>query len=220
MLTVIITSSIAWTSSSPTVAATRCPAVVRAVSPCAKLLEANAVTIEEQKAEFFALMPSEKLPEVSLDLRGLASKSKDHVQAKVVARQEGTVTRWTDVGTVATLDEASLTDAVAKQRAIIVRWAYLVCNDFETDALLMNPDGPPIELQWFFNSFTPNPIEALMGKKVERKVVPVPRGTVFEEGTRCGFLGKPGRERRGGGVTARYDKIEWPDEPLVGSAFE
>ena len=35
----------------------------------------------------------------------------------------------------------------------------------------------------------------------------------------CGFLGRPGRESRGGGVTARYDRIVFPPTAPEGGAF-
>ena len=57
----------------------RCGALAMAV-------EANAAGAEEQKEAFFELMPSEKLPEVSLDLRAFRSKDKDHTMASVFAR--------------------------------------------------------------------------------------------------------------------------------------
>ena len=33
-----------------------------------------------------------------------------------------------------------------------------------------------------------------------------PESTPFDASLVCGFLGRPGRERRGGGVTATYDR--------------
>lgn len=175
------------------------------------IVEATAACVEEQKAEFFALMPSEKLPEVSLDLRLFASKKDDKFQAKVFARQEGTVARWTDVGTVAVVDEAKFEAAVAKQRALIERWAYEVCNDFETNALLLNRDEP-VELGWAVRP----PKAPFWEKQPTLKPVPVAMGAAFEPSLRCGFLGKVGREYRGGGATARYERIvlgQPPEKP-------
>ena len=34
-----------------------------------------------------------------------------------------------------------------------------------------------------------------------------PESTPFDASLVCGFLGRPGRERRGGGVTARYVRV-------------
>ena len=51
-----------------------------------------------------------------------------------------------------------------------------------------------------------------MGKKPTRNLVTlVPPDTAYEESLRCGFLGKPAREYRGGGVSARYDRIVLED---------
>ena len=177
-------------------------------------IEANNKCAEEQRAEYFALMPSEKLPEVSLDLRAFASKKDDNVQAGVFARQVGTVERYTNVGYVACLDEASLSAAVAKQRDLIVRWAYESCNDFETNALLMKLDdgAEPIQIAWAKQPEPQSMLDKMMGKPAPKNMVTeVPPDTPFDPDTRCGFLGKVSREYRGGGVSSRYERIVLPD---------
>jgi len=170
---------------------------------------------------FFDLMPSEKLPTVSLDLRAYASREEDKgFQAKVFARQEGTVPRWKDVGTVASLNSELLSQAVAKQRPLIARWAYLVCNDFTTGNLLMQVDGPTIELSWATQPPKPGPFDALFGKEIKLELNEVPTGQPFDESMCCGFLGKPGREVKGGGALPRFERIEFPETSPEGSAFE
>ena len=120
---------------------------------------------------------------------------------------------WKNVGYVACLEQADLTPAVAKQRALITRWAYEALNDFETNALLMRIDGPePIELAWALAPPKQSPLDALMGKpKPVNLVTEVPPDAPFSPDLRCGFLGKVSREYRGGGVSARYERIELPE---------
>ena len=190
----------------PAPALHRCGALAMAV-------EANAAAAEEQKKTFFELMPSEVLPEVSLDLRAFRSREKDHTMASIFARQDGTVERWQNVGFVACLDEASISPAVAKQHALIRRWAYEVCNDFETNRLLMDFDrSSEIELAWALPPPKQSPLDALMGKpKPKNLVTEVPANAPFDDALRCGFLGKVSREYRGGGVSARYERIVLSD---------
>ena len=107
-------------------------------------------------------------------------------------------------------------EAFAKQRALIARWAYEVCNDFETNELLMTLDGPPIELGWAIKPPKPSFFDTLSGKPAERaKVTPVPADAAFDEGLTCGFLGKLAREYRGGGVSSRSDRIVLGQPPEV-----
>lgn len=71
---------------------------------------------------------SQKLPSVSLDLRAWASKEEDFFIAGIFARQDGTVPKWKNIGSVATVEEGRITQAVAKQYELIARWAYEVQN--------------------------------------------------------------------------------------------
>jgi len=173
-------------------------------------IEATAACAEEQRSEFFALMPSEELPRVSLDLRLFASKADDHYQAKVYARQEGTVSKWADVGMVAVEEDGLFAAAVAKQRALITRWAYEVCNDFETNELLMNLDDP-IELAWAVQP----PKAPFWEKQLEIRLSTLPTDATFEPDMRCGFLGKVSREYRGGGAMPRFERIVLGQPPAV-----
>ena len=176
----------------------------------ASAIEATPSCAEAQRAEFFALMPSEELPKYSLDVRLFASKKDDNFQAKIFARQDGTVPTWKDVGTIAVCDEAQFGAAVAKQRALIAEWARQVCNDFETNELVINPDEP-VELAWAVKP-PPAPFwEKQPPIKLER--VAVDAG--FEPDLRCGFLGKTAREYRGGGVSPRYERIVLGQPPAV-----
>lgn len=173
-------------------------------------IEATPECAEEQKEEFFALMPSENLPAVSLDLRLFASKADDNFQAQVFARQDGTFPTWKDVGTIATTDEQLFEQAVAKQRPLIERWAYEVCNDFETNELLLDLEKP-VEL-----CYAARPPEVpFWEEKPKLKQVDVPADASFEPSLRCGFLGKTAREYRGGGVMARYERIVLGQPPAV-----
>ena len=187
----------------------------RATTPVASI-EANEQCAQEQRDAYFALMPSQVLPTTSLDLRAWAPKDKDKFEAQVVARQEGNVANWRNIGVVAAMDEASFSAAVAKQRPLIERWAYEVCNDFETNELLMRLDGPPIELGWVIRPKKPSFFEALAGQKAEPAIAtPVPADTGFDDGLECGFLGQLAREFRGGGVSSRSDRIVIGQEPEV-----
>ena len=160
-----------------------------------------------QRESYFAMMPSKKLPTVSLDLRAFASTDDDAFEAAVFARQASTVDDWKNIGTVSADGEAELTAAVARQRPLIERWAYEVCNDFETNELLLDLDAP-IELSWAVKPPKPSFWEALQGKKEDAPVfTPVPEQAAFDEDLSCGFLGVLAREYRGGGVSARYERI-------------
>jgi len=179
-------------------------------------VEATEASAVEQRAQYFALMPSRKLPEVSLDLRAFASKEDDHVEAGVFARQAGTVPEWRNIGVVAAEEDGKLTPAVAKQFDLITRWAYEVCNDFETNTLLMQLDGAPIEIAWAIKPPVPSLFEKLQGKEEEPPAfVEVAPGTAFDDGLRCGFLGSLARQYRGGGVSARNDRIVIGQPPEV-----
>jgi len=178
--------------------------------------EATEAVAQEQRDAYFALMPSKALPTVSLDLRAWADDTNDAVAAGVFARQEGTVPKFKNIGTVSAASEADLTPAVAAQRTLIERWAYEVLNDFETNALKMDPDAP-IELAWAIEPEKPGLFDGLMGKKAEVAVMTTvaPDAACGEEGLRCGFMGVLAREYRGGGVSARYDRIEIGKPPEV-----
>lgn len=191
--------TLAWCGASRVVVNSRAPVRARL---SATAIEATLGGAEAQRAEFFALMPSEKLPGVSLDLRLFASKEEDHFQAKVFARQEGTAPQWKDVGTVAVEKEAQLGEAVSKQRSLIARWAYEAINDFETNELLLDL-GAPLELAYA----TRPPKAPFWEKQAQMVPVPVAEGAPFAPALRCGFLGKISREYRGGGATARYERI-------------
>ena len=173
-------------------------------------IEATAVCAEEQRAEFFALMPSEELPRVSLDLRLFRSKDDDHYQAKVYARQAGTVPAWADVGMVAVEEDGLFEEAVAKQRALISSWAHEVCNDFETNELLIDLEEP-IELAWAVQP----PKAQFWEKQPEIRLTTVPTDATFEPTMRCGFLGKVSREYRGGGAMPRFERIVLGQPPAV-----
>ena len=195
---------------------------------------------------------SQALPTVSLDLRAWADDTNDAVAAGVFARQEGTVPKFKNIGTVSAASEADLTPAVAAQRtraphpncrrpprpphpnchrpacpprpdarrvrcaAVIERWAYEVLNDFETNELKMDPDSP-IELAWAIEPERPGLFDGLMGKKAEVAVMTTVASDAAcgKEGLRCGFMGVLAREYRGGGVSARYDRIEIGKPPEV-----
>ena len=78
--------------------------------------EATEAVAQEQREAYFALMPSKALPTVSLDLRAWADSTNDAVEAGVFARQEGTVPKFKNIGTVSAASETDLTPAVAAQR--------------------------------------------------------------------------------------------------------
>jgi hypothetical protein len=78
--------------------------------------EATEAVAQEQREAYFALMPSKALPTVSLDLRAWADSTDDAVEAGVFARQEGTVPKFKNIGSVSAVSEADLTPAVAAQR--------------------------------------------------------------------------------------------------------
>lgn len=182
-------------------------------------VEATEACAEEQRAVYFELMPSRELPKVSFDTRLLKSREHDGFEAQVLARQEGTVRQWKNVGAVACESEAQAGAAVAKQYELIREWARQVCNDFETNALLMSleDDAPPIQLGWVVRPTPLSLFDRLAGKAEEKPTlteVPPPSGAV--EDVRCGFLGVLSREYRGGGVSARYERIvlgKAPDVP-------
>jgi hypothetical protein len=180
-------------------------------------IEASQDCAEAQRSEYFMLMPSKELPKGSLDLRAWASKDRDNVDAEVFARQEGTVPSWRNVGVVATVAEDLLTEALAKQRKLIVRWAYELCNDFETNERLMQLEGPnPIEIAWAIKPAKLSLFDSIQGKKQEKVVLTeVPPSTEFAEDLRCGFLGGLARKYRGGGVSARTDRIVIGKDPEV-----
>ena len=189
----------------------------RAAAPIA-LIEATASCAEERRQEYFSLMPS-KAPKRAW------GADDDNFEAAVFARQAGTVPTWKRIGYVATVDKGLTTQAVAKQRALIVRWAYEVCNDFETNQRILNLDEP-IEISWAIEPEKPtlfgtiqSTFEAnVMKKQPEFKRVvytAVAEDASFDADLRCGFSGKPAREYRGGGVSARFDRIEIGKEPEV-----
>lgn len=189
--------------------------------PITCLVEANEQCVQEQRDAYFALMPSQALPTSSLDLRPWASKDDDNVEAQIMARQIGTVEKWVNIGVVATVTEVSLSAAVAKQRDLIVRWAYEACNDFETNKLLMDLDGPPIEIAWVKRPPKPSLFDSLSGKKAPSPSVnAVQMDVPYEQDLRCGFLGKLSREYRGGGVSSRWDRIVIGKEPEVPARLE
>jgi hypothetical protein len=171
-----------------------------------------------QRAAYFKLMPSKELPKVSLDLRAWASTADDNFEAGVFARQEGTVNEWVNIGAVATADAAAFSQAVAKQRELISRWAIEVCNDFETNALLMDPDRP-VELAWAIEPKKPSLFDSVFAQKkpgAERaQFVEVAPDCNVDDELRCGFLGRLSREYRGGGVSARYERIVIGQAPEV-----
>ena len=188
---------------------------------CARPVAPVAVQVTEELAQrqretYFTLMPSKELPTVSLDLRAWASKESDNFDAGVFARHDGTVPTWKNIGTVASADEEAMTAAVAAQRDLIVRWAYELVTDFETNRRIMTLDGPPIEIAWAVRPEKPGFFESLMGKEEEEIVyIEVPPDAAFDDTLRCGFLGKLAREYRGGGVSARSDRIVIGKEPEV-----
>lgn len=184
-----------------------CPCARRVDAPRMAQIEPTEECAEAQRAAYFEMMPSRKLPTVSLDLRAFASTKDDAFEAGVFARQEGRVDSWTNIGSIATVDPGCFTDAVAKLQPLICRWAYEVCNDFETNELLLDLDAP-IELSWAVKPPKPSFWEALQGKKEDAPVfTPVPEQAAFDEDLSCGFLGVLAREYRGGGVSARYERI-------------
>ena len=183
-------------------------------------IEASEEQAVAQRESYFAMMPSKKLPTVSLDLRAFASTDDDASEAAAFARQASTVDDWKNIGTVSAGSDSDLTAAVARQRPLIERWAYEVCNDFETNELKMSldDDAPPIEIAWAVRPPKPGFLDGLMGKKEEPiEQIVVPPDAAFAEDVRCGFLGVLAREYRGGGVSARYDRIvlgQLPQVPL------
>ena len=182
------------------------------------LIDVTEELAQEQRDEYFALMPSRKLPTVSLDLRAWAPKDADNFEAGVFARQEETVPTWKNVGVIACEDPNLFTQACAKQRDLLVRWAYELCNDFETNTLLMNLEKT-IEIAWVVKPEKPSFFDSLLGKappeEEEAQPTLVPTDTAFEEGLRCGFLGVLAREYRGGGVSARNERIVIGKEPEI-----
>lgn len=203
MMLVAIFATVAWLGP-PTAAVGRARPIV------ASAIEATPEGAEAQRNEFFALMPSENLPKVSLDVRLFASKKDDNFQAKVFARQEETVPKWKDIGTIACTDESQFSAAVAKQRALITEWANQVCNDFETNTLVLDL-SKPVEIAWG----TEPPKAQFWEKQEPIKLERVPADASFGEDLRCGFLGKPAREYRGGGVSPRFERIVLGQPPEV-----
>ena len=191
----------------------------RGSSPETRVLCAHALAPRVVTAQaYFEMLPSKKLPTVSLDLRAFADKTQDAgVSAGVFARQDETVPEWKNIGEVSAENEAQLTAAVAAQRSLIERWAYEVCNDFETNTLKMSLEQP-IELAWAVEPPKPSFFESLQGKKPEaakRVVVPPDAADSTADAARCGFFGTLAREYRGGGVSARFDRIEIGRPPEV-----
>ena len=91
-----------------------------------------------------------------------------------------------------------------------------VCNDFETNERVMQLEGPPIQIAWALKPEPPSFFETLQGKKTEAPIfTEVTAGTAFDEDLRCGFLGKLAREYRGGGVSARSERIVIGQDPEV-----
>ena len=78
--------------------------------------EATEAYAQQQRDAYFAMMPSKALPKVSLDLRAWADATNDATEAGVFARQEGTVPKFKNVGTVSAESAAELTLSVAAQR--------------------------------------------------------------------------------------------------------
>ena len=76
---------------------------------------------------------------MSLDLRAWASKEDDCTTAGIFVRQDGTVPKWKNIGAVAATEEGLLTQAVAKQYELIVRWAYEV----RSVTMIVHEDDPP-----------------------------------------------------------------------------
>jgi len=190
----------------------------RSVASVASIDGVTEELAQRQRDAYFSLMPSKELPTVSLDLRAWASKDDDNFDAGVFARQAGTVSLWKNVGTVATVDKGALTAAVAAQRGLIVRWAYELITDFETNRRIMTLDDgqPMIEIAWAVRPAKPGFFESLMGKEEDAIVyTEVPPDAAFDASLRCGFLGKLAREYRGGGVSARSDRIVIGKEPEV-----
>lgn len=78
--------------------------------------------------------------------------------------------------------------------------------------------GNPIELAWAVQPKKPSLFESIMGKQEEAAVfTEVPADAPFDAGLSCGFLGTLAREYRGGGVSARYERIvigKPPEVPL------
>jgi len=189
----------------------------RATRPMASAIEATEACAQQQREEYFRLMPSKELPKVSLDLRAFRSTANDAVEAGIFARQQGTVVAWENIGVVATTDTKLFSEAVSKQRVLIERWAYEVCNDFETNKLRMVLEGgPPIELAWAIEPAKPSFMDSLMGKLEDAPIFhEVERDVGFDVEVQCGFLGTLAREYRGGGVSARYERIVIGKEPEV-----
>lgn len=202
------------------------PVIARGSLLVASAIEATDACAVAQRERYFALMPSRELPTVSFDTRMLRAKDRDGYEAGVFARQEGRVDEWKNIGSVAASAPDAFNSAIAAQRPLIARWAYEACNDFETNQLLMCPDEP-IELAWATQPAKLSFFEVLQGKQQEEPIFTVVPPTAEDgsgegctvdglgEGLRCGFLGVPAREYRGGGVSARYERIVIGQEPEV-----
>ena len=186
-------------------------------------IEPMQESAEAQRAGYFDLMPSRSLPKFSFDTRLLASTADDACEAGVFVRQEPAVPQWRNVGSIAAAEEALFSAAVAKQRALIERWAYEACNDFETNELVMDLEAP-MELAWSVEPAKPSFFDSLQGVKPADPVFSaVPADAEFDEDLRCGFLGVLAREYRGGGVSARYERIvigQEPETPLRSESQE
>ena len=186
---------------------------VRVGRPLLALVEVSEACAAAQREAYFSLMPSKALPKTSLDLRAWAPKDKDSVEAGVFARQTSTVPQWSNIGVVACESVSDLAAAVAKQRPLIERWAYECLNDFETNRLRIDL-AEPVELAWAIRPPAPSLLESLMGAKAEEPMLSVvPREEPFDDLLRCGFLGKLSRDYRGGGVSARAERIVIGKEP-------
>ena len=217
MLALLLPISVAWLGPAPRAL---CDVRRRHATPLAAIEPTNACA-EAQRTAYFELMPSENLPKVSLDLRAWLPRNDDAEQAAVLARQQGTVSKWRNVGYVAAQDVASLAAAVSKQRTLITAWAHQACDTYDPitgiNSLLldMSACAPPIEL-----AYTPRPKKSglFQPKAADAgSVTPVPAQTPYDESLRCGFLGQttrtiyvPSAKKSTQGAPRRYERIELP----------
>jgi hypothetical protein len=226
-------ASLAWIGggAAPTSFPLRSSARVAMVqsTPAAPDIGSDAAAAEMQARSYFDMAPWEQnpklIPNQRLDLRAFIKPfDREGVSlATVVATQPGKLKArqgqspiakldkapggpWRTVGCVAAPDEASLSSAVANQRALIEAWACELIRDFQTDArLLTRGDATaPIALAWVYRK-GPFQFDWPNGYINE-----VPPGTPCDSSVRCGFLGSQCRSVRGKKGGFSFQAIELP----------
>lgn len=188
------------------------PVLLRAIKPRQRVAE-------QQREVFFELAPWEKNPTLienqRLDLRPFVFAFTDKSVASIAAVfafQEGVPpvgkrSPWRNVGLVAAKDEASLPQAVERQRDLIEAWACEFVRDFRTDGKLMTR-RKPIKLAY---GFKPNGFRKAIEPTYQGELVEVPKSTSLDESVPCGFLGTTSRSKKGEKGGFRFVEVRLPD---------